>query len=95
MSDCIRVRSNRPPGLRPPASSGRSERGAWSRAELIWAVAQGSSGPLSQLGTGEAKPSLSRLSQTSLGRPRALAASRRILFLHDRRSLAAADPSCT
>ncbi len=80
MRACILVRSNRPPGLRPPSSSGRIAAGASERAVRIWASAQPASLPFSQDGTGEAKPSLSRLPQTSRGNPRAFAASRRIRF---------------
>lgn len=78
MRACMRVRSNRLPGVKPPSKRGRKAAGVSARAVLIWAPAQPPRVLLSQAGTGEAKPSLSRLAQTSRGRPRALAASRRI-----------------
>lgn len=65
MRACILVRSNRPPGLSPPSSSGLKDPGASVRAVWIWASAQPARGPFSQDGTGLAKPSLSRPAQGS------------------------------
>ncbi|MDQ0605761.1 hypothetical protein QF037_010194 [Streptomyces canus] len=65
MRACILVRSNRPPGLSPPSSSGLKDPGASVRAVWIWALAQPARGPFSHDGTGLAKPSLSRPAQGS------------------------------